>query len=57
MGERVVSLRLTLSAAVLRSQVKRAGGLWEPQRRGWALRSDRLVALELAQRIVEEARV
>jgi len=43
-GKQVVSLRLALSKAALQSQVKRAGGLWEPQRRGWALRSDRVVA-------------
>ncbi len=41
---RVVSLRLALSEARRRSQVKRAGGLWEPQRRVWALRYDRVLA-------------
>jgi hypothetical protein len=53
-GEQVVSLRIALSEAMLRSQVKRAGGRWDPQRRVWALRYDRVMALGLAHRIVEE---
>ena len=43
-GEQVVSLRLALSEAMLRSQVKRAGGLGYPQRRVWTLRYDRVMA-------------
>ena len=54
-GERVVALRIGLPEAALRSQVKRSGGLWDPQRRVWALRYDRVVALGLEQRIVGES--
>jgi len=44
MGEQIASLRLDLSEVMLRSQVKRAGGLWYPQRRVWTLRYDRVMA-------------
>jgi hypothetical protein len=54
-SDRVVALRIGLPEAALRRQVKESGGLWDPQRRVWALRYDRVVALGLEQRIVGEA--
>jgi hypothetical protein len=54
-GDTIVSLRVALSEAAIRSQVKGAGGMWNPQRRVWELRYDRVVALGLERRIVEEA--
>ena len=55
--DRVVALRIAGPEAALRSQVKRSGGRWDPQRRVWALRYDRVVALGLKHRVVGEAGV
>jgi hypothetical protein len=52
-AESVVRVRIALPELEVRNQVKRAGGRWDPQRRVWELRYDRVVALGLADRIVE----
>ena len=52
-AESVVRVRIALPEVEVRNQVKRAGGRWDPQRRVWELRYDRVVALGLADRIVE----
>ena len=49
MGVRVVFARVEL-----RDQVKQAGGKWHHSRKVWELRYDRVVALQLEARIVEE---
>jgi len=38
----------------VRDRVKQAGGTWNPERRVWQLRYDRVVALGLHNRIVDE---
>jgi len=38
----------------VRKRVKQAGGTWNPERRVWQLRYDRVVALGLNNRIVDE---
>jgi len=38
----------------VRDRVKQAGGTWNPERRVWQLRYDRVVALGLHGRIVDE---
>jgi hypothetical protein len=53
-GESLVRVRVALPEVEVRSQVKRAGGRWDPQRRVWELRYDRVVALGLADRIVKD---
>jgi hypothetical protein len=53
-GDTLVRIRVGLPEAEVRRQVKRAGGRWDPNRRVWELRYDRVVALGLAGRIVEE---
>jgi len=42
-----------VSEIVVRRQVKNAGGRWNLQRGVWELRYDQVVALGLAERIVE----
>jgi len=53
-GDRRVSLRGAVSELDIRAQVKRAGGIWQRDRRVWDLRYDQVVALGLEGRIVPE---
>ena len=52
-GDSVVSLRVAVSEREVREQVKRAGGVWKPERRVWELRYDQVVLLGLEERIVD----
>ena len=51
---RAVAVRVAAPGVALRTQVKRAGGQWDPQRQVWLLLYERVVALGLAERIVAE---
>ena len=52
-GESLMQVQIALPEMEVRMQVKRAGGRWDPQRRVWELRSDRVVALGREGWIVE----
>ena len=52
-GDRVVGLRVAVSEREVREQVKRAGGVWKPERRVWELRYDQVIMLRLEERIVD----
>ena len=55
--DQIVGLRVALADVAVRDRVKQAGGTWDPERRVWQLRYDRVVALALNSRIVDEARI
>ncbi len=52
--DQIVGLRVAFADVAVRDQVKQAGGTWNPERRVWQLRYDRVVALGLNSRIVDE---
>ena len=52
--DQVVDLRVSFADAAIRDRVKRAGGTWNPDRKIWQLRYDRVVALGLTRRIVDD---
>ena len=52
--DQIVGLRVAFADVGVRAQVKQAGGTWNPERRVWQLRYDRVVALGLNSRIVDE---
>ena len=52
--DQTVGLRVTFAEVAVRERVKQAGGTWNPERRVWQLRYDRVVALGLNSRIVDE---
>jgi hypothetical protein len=52
--DHIVGLRVAFADVEVRDRVKQAGGAWNPQRRVWQLRYDRVVALGLNSRIVDE---
>jgi len=52
--DQIVGLRVAFADVAVRDQVKQAGGTWNPERRVWQLRYDRVVALGLKSRIVDE---
>ena len=51
-GDSLVNLRVAASEREIRDHVKRAGGVWKPASRVWALRYDQVVLLGLEARIV-----
>jgi hypothetical protein len=53
--DRIVGLRVAFAEVAVRDRVKQAGGTWNPERRLWQLRYDRVVALGLNHRIVNES--
>jgi hypothetical protein len=53
-ADQVVLVKVGFSEKALRQQVKAAGGVWNPDQQGWALRHDRAVALGLRDRILED---
>ena len=53
--DQIVGLRVAFAEVAVRDQVKQAGGTWNPERRLWQLRYDRVVALGLNHRIVNES--
>ena len=52
--DQLVGLRVAFADVAVRDRVKQAGGTWNPERRVWQLRYDRVVALGLNSRIVDE---
>jgi hypothetical protein len=52
--DHLVELRVAFADVVVRQRVKQAGGTWNPERRLWQLRYDRVVALGLTSRIVDD---
>ena len=52
--DQIVGLRVAFADVAVRDRVKQAGGTWNPDRRVWQLRYDRVVALGLNGRIVDE---
>ena len=48
----IVGLRVAFAEAAVRDRVKQAGGTWNPERRVWQLRYDRVIDLGLSRRIV-----
>ena len=52
--DQIVGLRVAFADVAVRDRVKQAGGTWNPERRIWQLRYDRVVALGLHSRIVDE---
>ncbi|MGH7356584.1 MAG: hypothetical protein ACRELS_18660 [Candidatus Rokuibacteriota bacterium] len=52
--DQIVGLRVAFADVAVRAQVKQAGGTWNPERRVWQLRYDRVVALGLNSCIVDE---
>src|SRR3989441_10407806 len=52
--DQIVGLRVIFADMAVRDRVKQAGGTWNPERRVWQLRYDRVVALGLHGRIVDE---
>jgi len=51
--DQIVGLRVAFADVAVRERVKQAGGKWNPERRIWQLRYDRVVALGLNNRIVD----
>ena len=51
-GDQLVAIQVAVSEMDIRNQVKRAGGVWNPQRRVWELRYDQVISLGLTHRIV-----
>jgi hypothetical protein len=52
--DHIVGLRVAFADVAVRHRVKQAGATWNPERRVWQLRYDRVVALGLTGRIVAE---
>jgi len=52
--DQIVGLRVAFTDVAVRNRVKQAGGTWNPERRIWQLRYDRVAALGLNSRIVDE---
>ena len=53
--DQIVGLRVAFADVAVRDRVKQAGGTWNPERRVWQLRYDRVVTLGLNSRIVDES--
>ncbi len=52
--DQIVGVRVAFAEVAVRDRVKQAGGTWNPERRVWQLRYDRVAALGLNSRIVDE---
>jgi hypothetical protein len=52
--DRIVGLRVAFADVAVRDRVKQAGGTWNPDRRVWQLRYDRVRALGLTRRIADD---
>ena len=52
--DQIVGLRVVFADVAVRERVKQAGGTWNPERKVWLLRYDRVVGLGLNSRIVAE---
>jgi hypothetical protein len=55
--DQIVGLRVPFADVAVRDRVKQVGGTWNPERRVWLLRYDRVVALGLSTRIVGRTRI
>jgi len=53
-ADQIVASRVAFADVAPRERVKQAGGTWDPARRVWHLRYDRVAALDLISRIVDE---
>ena len=53
--DQIVGLRVAFADVAVRERVKQAGGTWNPERRVWLLRYERVVALGLSGRIVAQS--
>ena len=53
--DQIVGLRVAFADVAVRDRVKQAGGTWNPERRVWLLRYERVAALGLNSRIVDES--
>jgi hypothetical protein len=52
--DQTVGFRIAFAETAVRDRVKQAGGTWNPDRKVWRLRHDRVLALGLNDRIVDE---
>jgi len=52
--DQTVGLRIAFAETAVRDRVKQAGGTWNPDRKVWRPRYDRVLALGLNDRIVDE---
>ena len=52
--DQIIGLRVAFADVAVRDRVKQAGGTWNPERRVWQLRYDRVVALGVTTRIVND---
>ncbi len=52
-----VAIRIGWHEKELQGKVKRAGGKWNPRRRVWEIRYDRMVELGLEGRLVQEGSI
>jgi hypothetical protein len=53
--DHIVALRIAFAEVEVRDLLKQAGAGWNPQRRVWQLRYDRVAALGLTTRIADDA--
>jgi len=53
--DHIVRLRVGFADVAVRDRVKRAGGTWNPDRRVWQLRYDRVIAPGLTRLIVDDS--
>ena len=53
--DQIVALRVAFADVAVRKLVKQAGGTWNPDRKVWQLRYDRVAALGLESRIVDDS--
>lgn len=53
-AETIVGLHIDREEIELRQQIRAAGGTWNPSKRVWELRYDRVQTLGLKKRIVKE---
>ena len=52
--DQIVPLQVAFAETEIRTLVKQAGGTWNPERKVWQLRYDRVVVLDLISRIVDQ---
>ena len=53
-GEQIMNVRVDYGERELGKQVKAAGGTWNKQKRAWELAYNKVVALGLTERIIQE---
>ena len=55
--DQIVAFQVVFADVAVRTLVKQAGGTWNPDRKVWQLRYDRVVALGLGGRILDAPRI